>query len=181
MQYVLSGAGGGAAGGAMSGAIYGGMTEDGWSWEGAGRGALQGAAQGAIGGALMGGVGYGIDKASGRLNPTSHRETVKRAAPGEESHHVIQDAAMKNVPGYSREDAPAIPLTAEQHRLATAYQRQPGGGTYGQERGIGYGALRTTMSGRAATIEILIADHYFGSIGVGVDTPTSIPGSRSYR
>ena len=68
-----------------------------------------------------------------------------------EAHHIIQDAAAKNIPGYSKRDAPTIHLQGSskinntEHNLATQTQnsrRQIGdGGTYGSERRIAYRAL----------------------------------------
>lgn len=177
-QYVLSGMGGGAAGGAVGGLIHGGSTIDGWNWQTAGSGALKGMRTGAIVGGAMGAVGYGIDQAGARLSPRSHRDQVARHS-GDDSHHVIQDAAVRNLPGYSRENAPAVLLGRRPHNAASASQRRAGGGTYGQERRIAYDALRASgMSRRQSTMEVLKADQYFHSIGVRQSTPTRIPGNR---
>ena len=65
-----------------------------------------------------------------------------------DAHHIIQDAAMRDIPGYSRMDAPAIQLdgpsnvVGTEHYFATITQRRTGGGTYDAERRIAYMSLR---------------------------------------
>ncbi|KYG10820.1 hypothetical protein BE21_09625, partial [Sorangium cellulosum] len=108
-----------------------------------------------------------------------------RAAGVKDAHHVIQDAAVRELPGYSRSAAPAVELpgpstrVGTSHYAATQVQRQAGGGTYGAERRIGYKALRRAgQSPGDARALIEQADSYFQSIGVTSTTPTRIPGSR---
>lgn len=70
-------------------------------------------------------------------------------------------------------------LAGSAHNLATAVQRQAGGGTFAAERRIGYKALRSAgISVEDARAAISRVDEYFGSIGVGPDTITRIPGNR---
>ncbi|WP_341208313.1 LysM peptidoglycan-binding domain-containing protein [uncultured Sphingomonas sp.] len=102
-----------------------------------------------------------------------------------DAHHVIQDAAVRNLPGYDSRLAPGIqlegPSTLEgsAHYNATQAQRVAGGGTYGAERQIAYGALRAAGRSNAQARQALQeADAYFNSIGVTEDTPTRIPGNR---
>jgi RHS repeat-associated protein len=108
-----------------------------------------------------------------------------RALAIRDGHHVIQDAAVRDLPGYSRARAPAVELPGPStrsntpHWAATVVQRQRGGGTFAAERRIGYKALRRAgMSAEEARIEIYRADAYFRSIGVQPSTPTRIPGNR---
>lgn len=108
-----------------------------------------------------------------------------RAAGLKDAHHIIQDAAVRNLPGYGTNAAPGIvlqgpsTLSGSAHNLATAVQRQAGGGTYAAERRIGYKALRRAgISPEDARAAIGGADEYFGSIGVSPDTITRIPGNR---
>ena len=108
-----------------------------------------------------------------------------RTAGLRDAHHVIQDAAVRDLPGYDTNLAPgrqlAGPSTAPgtPHYEATQVQRLPGGGTYGAERQIGLDALRAAgYSEEEALRAIQEADNYFGSIGVGPSTPTRIPGNR---
>jgi RHS repeat-associated protein len=108
-----------------------------------------------------------------------------RAAGMRDAHHVIQDAAVRDLPRYNTNAAPGIQLVGPSnvagtpHNMATAVQRQAGGGTYAAERRIGYKAMRKAgVSQSDARAAIQQADDYFGSIGVGPDTVTRIPGNR---
>ena len=103
-----------------------------------------------------------------------------------DAHHIIQDAAVRDIDGYNKGSAPAIQLegpsnqVGTEHYIATTVQRWGGGGTYGQERGIAYMALRKA----GFTIEeskayVRYADNYFmGELGLTLDSPTRIPGNR---
>ena len=108
-----------------------------------------------------------------------------RSAGQKDAHHVIQDAAVRDLPGYETNAAPGVQLPGPSnqvgtpHYRATQVQRQPGGGTYGAERRIGYKALRKAgLSAEDARHEIARADAYFGSIGVTRQTVTRVPGNR---
>jgi hypothetical protein len=108
-----------------------------------------------------------------------------REAGLKDAHHVIQDAAVRDLPGYSTTSAPGVqlhgPSTARgtPHYSATQVQRQSGGGTYAAERRIGYKALRQSgFSEAEARQAIQEADDYFFGIGVQPNTPTRIPGNR---
>nr|WP_324603494.1 RHS repeat-associated core domain-containing protein [Propionibacterium acidifaciens] len=109
-----------------------------------------------------------------------------RSAGAKDAHHIIQDAAVRDLPGYSRGDAPAVQLEGPSteigspHYKATQVQRQPGGGTYGDERRIAEEALRSAgMSDDEIASNISRADSYFmNNLGVTMDTPTRIPGNR---
>jgi len=97
-----------------------------------------------------------------------------------QAHHTIQHAAVRDLPGYSKDAAPATSLRGaggdSPHGLTRPIQRQPGGGTYGAERRIGYKALRsaglTRVQARSAVEQ---SDKYFEGIGVTQSTPTRIP------
>jgi len=102
-----------------------------------------------------------------------------------DAHHVIQDAAVRDLPGYNTRLAPGVqlegPSTLEgtSHFNATQAQRIAGGGTYGAERKIAYDALISAgYTDAQATRAIQEADAYFKSIGVTENTPTRIPGNR---
>jgi RHS repeat-associated protein len=102
-----------------------------------------------------------------------------------DAHHIIQNAAMRNIPGYSKSAAPSIQLAGPStlagspHYIATRVQDMAGGGTYAAERRIGYRALRRAGIGIAdARTAIKNADTYFSSIGVNASTLTRIPGNR---
>jgi hypothetical protein len=122
-------------------------------------------------------------------NPTATSVTQSigdlRAAGLSDAHHVIQDAAVRDLPGYSTTTARGVqlpgPSTARgtPHYAATQVQRQSGGGTYATERRIGYKALRRAGYSEAeARQAIQEADNYFFGIGVQPNTPTRIPGNR---
>ncbi|WAS96381.1 RHS repeat-associated core domain-containing protein [Nannocystis punicea] len=106
-------------------------------------------------------------------------------AKARDAHHIIQDAAARDLPGYKYGDAPAIRLEGPartpgtEHHAATQAQRQRGGGTYAAERRIGYKAMREAgIPPNLARRAIEVADRYFGSLGVTPSTPTRIPGNR---
>jgi hypothetical protein len=108
-----------------------------------------------------------------------------RAAGLKDAHHVVQDAAVRNLPGYNSKLAPGVqlpgPSTAvgSPHYIATQVQRQAGGGTLAAEMRIGYKALRRAGYSEAqARQAIAETETYFRSIGVTPSTPTRIPGSR---
>jgi hypothetical protein len=71
-------------------------------------------------------------------------------------------------------------LRGSEHYNATLVQRQPGGGTYGDERQIALLALQAagyTIEDALATIER--ADRHFkDKLGICDSTPTRIPGNR---
>jgi hypothetical protein len=114
----------------------------------------------------------------------THRELNNAGAT--DSHHIIQNAAAKDLPGYNRMDAPAVqlqgPSTAKgsEHYLATQVQRQRGGGTYAAERRIGYKAMRRAgLPENEAREQIQRADDYFmGELGATPETVMRSVGNR---
>ena len=115
--------------------------------------------------------------------PATIREL--RAAGLKDAHHIIQDAAVRDLPGYSSLDASGIQLpgpanaAGTPHYRATQVQRQAGGGNYAAERRIAYKALRAAgLNREAARTAIARADATFVKIGVAPETPTRIPGTR---
>jgi hypothetical protein len=108
-----------------------------------------------------------------------------RRAGRKDAHHVIQDASVRDLPGYNTNAAPGAQLpgpasiSGTAHHAATQVQRQAGGGSYAAERRIGYKALRRGgLSPEEARSAIQRSDEYFESIGVGPTTPTRVPGNR---
>jgi RHS repeat-associated protein len=100
----------------------------------------------------------------------SYRDLVGRGLG--DSHHVYQDAAMRDLPGYSRRDAPAVPLkgpsTAKgsEHYNATQAQRQYGGGTVAAEGQIAFQALLAAGYSIQDALEVVTeAAKYFRGIG----------------
>ena len=131
------------------------------------------------------GSNLGNVRVTRRPTPPAGSYRALRDAGLKDSHHAIQDAAVRDLPGYSRDNAPGVhlpgpstdPLTP--HGRATAVQRETGGGTYGAERRIGYKAMRRAgLSEDEARQHVDRADAYFRSIGVTPSTPTRIPGNR---
>ena len=93
-----------------------------------------------IGGGSLPATGIGAcqpDPGNGAGGP-SYNKLVSQGA--KDAHHIIQHAAVRDLPGYSRGLAPAIQLAGPStlagsaHYAATAVQRLAGGGTYGRAR-----------------------------------------------
>jgi hypothetical protein len=108
-----------------------------------------------------------------------------RAAGLKDAHHVVQDAAVRDLPGYNTKLAPGVqlpgPSTAvgSQHYVATQVQRQAGGGTLAAEMRIGYKSLRRAGFSETQARQIIAeTDAYFESIDATPSTPTRIPGNR---
>ena len=117
--------------------------------------------------------------------PASGTYSELRKAGLKDGHHIVQDAAVRDLPGYSRSRAPAVQLDGPStlrgspHYRATQVQRQRGGGTYGAERRIAYKSMRKAgVSKEHARSLIEQADEFFRSLGVTPSTPTRIPGNR---
>ena len=150
----------------------------------------------AMGGGIAAVVARGIDTIRQGFGPNSaqpptigpyrigtYREL--QAAGITDAHHIVQDAAVRDLPGYSKLDARAIELPGPSNKLgtphyyATLVQRQAGGGTYAAERRIAYKALRQAgLTVDEARTAIEWADEYFTSIGLSPTTVTRIPGNR---
>ncbi len=108
-----------------------------------------------------------------------------RAAGQKDAHHIIQDAAAKNLPGYKTNSAPGVQLAGPANKIgtphykATQVQRQRGTGTYASEIRIGYKALRRAGLSRAeARAQISHADEYFQGLGVTGSTRMRPVGNR---
>ncbi|TPI72109.1 RHS repeat-associated core domain-containing protein [Mesorhizobium sp. B2-8-9] len=108
-----------------------------------------------------------------------------RKAGLKDAHHVVQDAAMRDIPGYKTNEAPGVQLKGPSnvpgtpHFLATQAQRVNKAGTYGVERQIAYKALRAAgLTSEEARAEIENADRHFATLGVTPDTVTRTPSNR---
>jgi hypothetical protein len=128
--------------------------------------------------APSGGAGSGLGLRTG-----SYRNL--NSAGIKDAHHVIQDAAMRDLPGYSSDFAPAIELpgpstlVGSPHYLATQVQRRSGGGTYADERRIAEDALHAAgLSDNDIRRVLEWTDAYFAQLGVTSTTQTRIPGNR---
>lgn len=140
--------------------------------------------------AKTGKIAKGIDKISDAIKSVDGYATgsheALNAAKLKDSHHIIQDAAVRDLPNYSRKNAPAVQLEGPStkagtpHYNATQAQRQSGGGTYASERRMGYRALREAGVPQETSKKLIRqADDYFKGIGVTPNTQTRIPGNRN--
>lgn len=111
-----------------------------------------------------------------------------RSAGQADAHHIIQDAAVRDIPGYKTNSAPGVQLEGPSttpgtpHYNATQVQRSTSlGGTYGAERQVACAALSAAgMSADAVASAIARSDAYFiGELGLSLNSPTRIPGNRS--
>lgn len=108
-----------------------------------------------------------------------------RDAGIKDAHHVAQDRAVRDIPGYDTNAVPGVSLAGPStkigspHYIATQIQRQRGGGTLAAEMRIGYKGIRragyTEADARQVVAEI---EEYFRSIGATPSTPTYIPRNR---
>jgi len=108
---------------------------------------------------------------------------LSKAAPDDskrQAHHVVQDAAVRDLPGYNRSQAPSVSLSVNDHYKATAVQVfSPNRGTLGAEYRVAVDALMAAgMSPRQAAAEVEKAKDYFDRLGYGPDTETRTPGSK---
>jgi len=159
---------------------------------------LKGFVSGRVAGAaLVDDAGFGItlreieeSLGSGWNVPRGSGPTVGdlRSAGLKDAHHVIQDAAVRDLAGYDTNAAPGAQLAGPAsrrgtpHYAATQIQREAGGGTYAAERRIAYKALRRAgFTANEARATIHRADTYFRSLGVLPETRTRIPGNRRRR
>ena len=108
-----------------------------------------------------------------------------RAAGLKDAHHAIQDAAVRDLPGYNTHLAPGVQLQGPStavgtpHYIATQVQRQAGGGTLAAEMRIGYKGLRQAGYSESQARQVIAeSEAYFRSIGATPSTPTRIPGNR---
>ena len=137
---------------------------------------------------VKGAVNTGVKKTVGKYAVGSHSQMqIALKNSGLVSHYIIQNAAVKNLPGYSQHKAPTIGLTGRsstvgsEHYFATNAQRKlsNGGGTYASERRLAYRGLREAgLSVQDAKGAVRYADEYFKSINVKPTTKTNIPGNR---
>jgi RHS repeat-associated protein len=98
-----------------------------------------------------------------------------------ETHHIIQEAAVRDKANYRSLAAAAIVLTVPAHKAATRAQREATiGGTYGAERQVAYLALRDAGVPTPIRFAALAAaDVYFmGTLHLRYDSPTRVPSTR---
>lgn len=133
--------------------------------------------------------GYGVVAGTyGRplvAGPITMPAGVMQSRGIQQAHHVVQDAAVRELAGYNARRAPAVQLAGPAtkagtpHALTRIAQKQTGGGTLGAELRIGYKALRQSGKSPAySRAAIQEAADYFRSIGYGKSAVTRIPGDR---
>jgi len=120
-------------------------------------------------------------------SPT-HSQNQKLTKESEQSHHIVQDAAVGNVPGYSRGTAPTTKMEGGSHApdsphdIANRIQNNvPDSmrGTYGGERDVAYLTMRAAGQTRGtAKANLERSDKYFkDELRVTNKTPTRNPNS----
>ena len=144
-----------------------------------------------------------VDNTSGKRlvninNYTEHRDDSNvrlygtyrelTSAKVKDAHHIIQDAAVRDVIGYSRDAAPTIQVVgpafskgSEHYYLSCDQKSATIGGTYGAERTIGMNAVQRRLGVSGTDLNILgdYVDRYFcGELKLSTDSATRIPGDR---
>lgn len=107
-----------------------------------------------------------------------------------DAHHLLQDAAMRNVEGYKKRNAPAIqadgPSTlvgSEHYNLTYDQSHASASGTYGIEKQIGMDSStkNLNLSGSDSnTVNAFVDNYFMGNLGLSSDSQTRIPGNRHH-
>ncbi len=102
-----------------------------------------------------------------------------------DAHHIYQDAAARELKGYSRYDALTVQIqgpankVGTPHYIATQVQGAGGSGTLGIERNIAYKSLRKSgFSVEQSKYLVREADKYFNDLGHNLNSATRVPGNR---
>ncbi len=105
-----------------------------------------------------------------------------------DAHHIVQDAAVRDIPGYDRGSAPAIqadgPSTqigSEHYNMTYDQSHATTGGTYGAERTIGMESVKERLDVSDTDMKSLeeYVDGYFcDELNLSDDSATRIPGNR---
>lgn len=136
---------------------------------------------------VKGAVNTGVKKIGQRTVGSYAASRKVLSGTGYDAHHIIQDASVRHLPGYSKTAAPTVSLKGRanvpgsEHYKATAVQRVGAysNGTYAGERRLAYRALRSAGVDRNESKQIIReADNYFNSINVNGQTKTVKPGNR---
>jgi hypothetical protein len=102
-----------------------------------------------------------------------------------DAHHIYQDAAVRDLAGYSKHDALTVQIQgpANQigtpHYTATQAQGVLDGGILRAERSIAYKSLRKAgFTKNQAKYLVREADKYFDDLGHTSNSTTRMPGNR---
>ena len=107
-----------------------------------------------------------------------------------DGHHLLQDAAMRDVDGYSKRSAPAIqadgPSTligSEHYNLTYDQSHATQAGTYGIEKKIGLDSATKNLnlnSAESSTLNDFIDNYFVNNLGLNNNSPTRKPGNRHH-
>ena len=107
-----------------------------------------------------------------------------------DGHHIIQNAAVRDVAGYKRGDAPAIqadgPSTkvgSEHYNLTYDQSHAIAVGTYGKEKTIGLNSAEKNLELSQNDVKIIsdyLDDYFCKQLGLNNDSTTRIPGNRHH-
>nr|WP_288828996.1 RHS repeat-associated core domain-containing protein [uncultured Clostridium sp.] len=107
-----------------------------------------------------------------------------------DGHHLLQDAAMRDVDGYSKRSAPAIqadgPSTligSEHYNLTYDQSHATQAGTYGIEKKIGLDSATKNLnlnSAESSTLNDFIDNYFVNDLGLNNNSPTRKPGNRHH-
>ncbi len=113
-----------------------------------------------------------------------------RSADVKDGHHIIQNAAVRDVAGYKRGDAPAIqadgPSTkvgSEHYNLTYDQSHAITGGTYGKEKTIGLNSAEKNLELSQNDVKIIsdyLDDYFCKQLGLNNDSTIRIPGNRHH-
>ncbi|WP_245587357.1 RHS repeat-associated core domain-containing protein, partial [Comamonas composti] len=120
---------------------------------------------------------------------TGRHGDLRKIGGLQDSHHIYQDAAMKNISGYHYDDAPAISIQGRNkdgttrgtphHAANRAQDASSKAGLLGSETVVAYNSLKAAgLSSAAAKCLTLQARTYFKGIGAHAGTSTTTPKRR---
>lgn len=102
-----------------------------------------------------------------------------------DAHHIYQDAAVRELEGYSKNDALTVQVQGPPNKVGTVHynltqaQNILDGSTLGAERSIAYKSLRKGgFTVDQAKYLVREADKYFEDLGHNLDSITRWPGNR---
>jgi len=133
------------------------------------------------------GISYSADVSSYSQVRAENRAMVTNgtiAPNSQQAHHIVQDAAVRNLPGYRTTRAPALSLSVAQHQRATLTQQSTPAhmrGTLRQEYAVAERALVAAGISPSRAKEAVAASkrgYFEGQLGLGPETATRTPGTK---